>query len=538
MRSAQQIVISGISVDFRADEQDILKAAADKMKRAGCNPAGLHFQIYKRSIDARRHNDIRVVCSVLVSGEEGRLPGRDKLQKLGGKVYEDVQLEVKYGQEQLTGRPIIVGSGPAGMFCGLLLAQNGYAPIVIERGGNVSQRSADVENFYRTQILNTESNIQFGAGGAGTFSDGKLVTRISDARCGYVLRKLHEFGAPETILTQAKPHVGTDILKKVTDNLLAEIKNCGGEVIYNCRLDDFNELTGGIKAKTSRGDIAGGVMVLALGHSARDTSKMLMSKDMEILPKAFSVGVRIEHLQSDIDQALYGKYAGDVRLGPAEYTLSDTTGDRGVYTFCMCPGGEVVAAASEQNGVVVNGMSYHARDGKNANSAVAVSIRPDDFGNTVDGAIEFQRKIEKAAFVAGGGKFRAPIQTVGDFLQGISRHEPVRVQPTYMKGNVSLADLGTVLPDFVCNSLRRGLISFGRKIRGFDAPDAVLTGAETRTSSPLCMPRSPALTAVGYDKIYPCGEGAGYAGGITSAAVDGIRVAQAIMERYAPLIKN
>lgn len=538
MNSLKQIVLNGISLDFRAEEHDVLKAAADKMKRAGYNPAGLHFQIYRRSIDARRRNDIRAVYSVLISGEEGRLPVGDKLMRLGGKVYDDAELEVKYGQEQLTGRPLIVGSGPAGMFCGLLLAHNGYAPIIIERGGSVAKRSADVDEFYRTHILNTESNIQFGAGGAGTFSDGKLVTRISDARCGYVLRKLHEFGAPENILTQAKPHVGTDILKIVTDNLLEEIKNCGGDVIYNCRLDNFIELSDGIKARTSQGEMGCGVMVLALGHSARDTSGMLIAKGLEVMPKAFSVGVRIEHLQSDIDQSLYGQYAGDPRLGPAEYTLSDTTGDRGVYTFCMCPGGEVVAAASEQGGVVVNGMSYHARNGKNANSAVAVSVHPQDFGNTVDDAIAFQRNIEQAAYAAGGGNYSAPIQTVGDFLKGISCHNPTRVQPTYMNGNVSLADMEAVLPKFICDTLRRGLVSFGHKIRGFDAPDAVLTGAETRTSSPICMPRAQMLTAMGCDRIYPCGEGAGYAGGITSAAVDGIRVAQAIMERYAPILKN
>ena len=538
MKSVQQIVISGISVDFRADEQDILKLAADKMKRAGCDPAGLRFQIYRRSIDARRRDDIRSVYSVLVSGNSEKLISQDTLRRLGGKIYNGTDPEIKYGQEQLSGRPLIVGSGPAGMFCGLLLAQNGYAPIIIERGGSVSQRSTDVENFYRTKTLNTESNIQFGAGGAGTFSDGKLVTRISDARCGYVLRKLYEFGAPENILTQAKPHVGTDILKIVTDNLLSEIKKYGGDVVYNCRLDDFCELSDGVKAQTAKGEIGCGVMVLALGHSARDTSKMLESKRVEMLPKAFSVGVRIEHLQSDIDQALYGKYAGDARLGPAEYALSDTTGDRGVYTFCMCPGGEVVAAASEYNGLVVNGMSYHARDGRNANAAVAVSVLPNDFGNTIDGAVEFQRSIERAAFAAGGGSYCAPVQTVGDFLRGVSQHSPTRIQPTYMNGNVSLAELGTVLPGFVCDSLRRGIVKFGHKIRGFDAPDAVLTGAETRTSSPICMPRTEMLTAIGHGRIYPCGEGAGYAGGITSAAVDGIRVAQAIMERYAPILNK
>ena len=535
MNSVQQIVLSGIKVDFRADEQEIFKHAAVKLRQAGCDPAGLNFRLYRRSIDARRRGEIYYVCSVLVRGETGKLPSGDKLRRIGGKPLESTELSIKLGQEKLSGRPLVVGSGPAGMFCGLLLAQNGYAPIVIERGEPVAERTAAVENFYNTHILNTESNIQFGAGGAGTFSDGKLVTRISDPRCGYVLRKLCEFGAPESILTQAKPHVGTDILKDVVNNVLAEIKKLGGDVIYNCRLDGFAETSDGINATTSRGDIGCGVMVLALGHSARDTGRMLASKNIEILPKPFSVGVRIEHLQSDIDEALYGNFAGDPRLGPAEYTLSDTTGDRGVYTFCMCPGGEVVAAASEQGGLVVNGMSNHARDGKNANSAIAVSIRPYDYGNTVEGAVEFQRRIERAAFVAGGSSYCAPVQTVGDFLNDKLSSSPARIIPTYMNGQVKSAKMDSVLPEFVCDNLRRGIVSFGRKIHGFDASDAVLTGAETRTSSPTCMPRGEMLTAIGHDKIYPCGEGAGYAGGITSAAVDGIRVAQAIMERYAPL---
>ena len=534
MRDFRQILLGGISLDFRADEQDIIKASANKLKQAGYDPAGLHFRIYRRSIDARRRSDIRAVCSVLVSGEAGRLPSGDKLGRLGGKEFEEANIEVKIGNEKMQGRPLIVGTGPAGMFCGLLLAQNGYAPIVIERGGSVAERTAAVDNFCRTHILDTESNIQFGAGGAGTFSDGKLVTRISDARTSYVLRALHEHGAPDSILTQAKPHVGTDILKIVTQNLLSEIERLGGEVRYHTRLDGFDEYSQAIKANTSQGDIGCGVMVLALGHSARDTGSVLISRGIDVVPKAFSVGVRIEHLQSDIDEALYGNFAGDVRLGPAEYALSDTTGDRGVYTFCMCPGGEIAAAASEQGGLVVNGMSNHARDGRNANSAVAVSVLPEDFGNTVQNAIEFQRNIERAAFVAGGGEFCAPVQTVGDFLQGVSRHAPNRVLPTYMNGHVNMAELGGIFPEFVSNTLRRGLVSYGRKMRGFDAPDAVLTGAETRTSSPVRMPRGETLTAIGHDRIYPCGEGAGYAGGITSAAVDGIRVAQAIMERYAP----
>ncbi len=530
-----KILLSGISVDFRTIEQDILKVSADKLKKAGYNPAGLHFRIYRKSIDARRRSDIRAVYSVLVSGERGRLPQGNALKKIGGKKFEELPLDIKYGTEKMCGRPLVVGAGPAGMFCALLLAQNGYRPILIERGDSVAERTKAVERFEREHILDEESNIQFGAGGAGTFSDGKLVTRISDPRTSYVLRILHEHGAPESILTQAKPHVGTDILKHVTAELLKKIRELGGEVRYRTRLDNFCELNDGIKAVTNNGEFLCGVMVVALGHSARDTNKMLISSGLEFVPKAFSVGARIEHLQSDIDEALYGKHAGDPAIGPAEYALSDTTGERGVYTFCMCPGGEVAAAASEQGGLVVNGMSNYARNGRNANSAVLVSVLPEDFGNTISGAVDFQRRIERAAFIAGGGEFCAPIQTVGDFMNGVSIHDPSRVKPSYMNGYVKKADLGWIFPEFVKNNLQRGIASFGKKILGFDAHDAILTGAETRTSSPVRIIRNDRLVAVGYNRLYPCGEGAGYAGGITSAAVDGIRVAQSIMAQYAPI---
>ena len=535
MSQLDNILLNGISLDFRANEQDILKASANKLKQAGYNPAGLHFQIYRRSIDARRRSDIRAVYSVLVSGEKGSLPGGNTLNKIGGRPFEELPLDIQRGKENMCGRPLIVGAGPAGMFCALLLAQNGYRPILIERGDCVDKRTVAVDRFVREHILDEESNIQFGAGGAGTFSDGKLVTRISDPRTSYVLRVLHEHGAPECILTQAKPHVGTDILKQVTANLLDEIQRLGGEVRFRTRLDGFSEFSNGINACTNNGKISCGVMVVALGHSARDTNKMLMSEGLEFVPKAFSVGARIEHLQSDIDEALYGKWAGDPALGPAEYALSDTTGERGVYTFCMCPGGEVAAASSEQGGLVVNGMSNYARNGRNANSAVLVSVLPEDFGNTVNGAVDFQRRIERAAFAAGGGNFCAPMQTVGDFLNGVSVHNPSRVMPSYMNGYVEKTDLGKIMPDFVKRNLQRGIVSFGKKISGFDATDAILTGVETRTSSPVRIIRNDKLIATGYNRIYPCGEGAGYAGGITSAAVDGIRVAQSIMAQYAPI---
>lgn len=534
MTYTRKILLDGIGLRYDAAEQDILAEAGHRLKLAGIDPAGLALRLYRRAIDARHRDDIRLICSVLVEGESERLPSGEALARLGGREYSAPELDIRYGSEALSAPPLIVGTGPAGMFCGLLLARHGYAPIIIERGGCVAERVAAVEGFERHRLLDSESNIQFGAGGAGTFSDGKLVTRISDARCSFVLHTLAEHGAPQEILTRAKPHVGTDVLRQVTQSLLDEIQALGGRVVFNCRMDDIEEGPHGPVVHTTAGDISCGALVIAPGHSARDTYGMLERRGLCIRPKAFSVGVRIEHLQQDIDRALYGKYAGDPRLGPAEYTLSDTRGERGVYTFCMCPGGVVAAAASEAGGVVVNGMSYHARDGKNANCAVAVSVLPEDYGATPQAAIEYQRSIERAAFAAGGGDFAAPVETVGDFLAGKCAHSPQRVLPTYMGGFVRVAPLERIFPDMVTRNLRRGLVSLGRKLHGFDAPDSVLTAAETRTSSPVRILRGEALTAPGHDYIYPCGEGAGYAGGITSAAVDGVRVAQAIIGRFAP----
>ncbi|MBR5615940.1 MAG: hypothetical protein IKW66_03880, partial [Clostridia bacterium] len=383
----------------------------------------------------------------------------------------------------------------------------------------------------------------FGAGGAGTFSDGKLITRINDARCGYVLERLHEFGAPDEILTKAKPHIGTDILRDVVDRTLSRIAQCGGDVHYRTKLENLCEnADGSLTAKTNRGDFVCGALVLALGHSARDTYRMLISHQFAIEPKPMSIGVRIEHLQADIDRALYGDYAGHAALGPAEYALSDTKGARGVYTFCMCPGGQVVAAASEIGGVVVNGMSHYARDGKNANCAVAVSVGVGDYepmeNNLALGAIEYQRTIEKAAFALGGGDYSAPIQTVGDFMAGIAKTEPSRIMPSYRNGvYVRVADVSRALPTYVTEGLRYGLSSFDRKIAGFAVSDAVLSAPETRTSAPVRILRDEQGRALGHERIYPCGEGAGYAGGITSAAVDGIKIALSVMAQYAPFEK-
>ena len=531
---ATAFLVSGLSLPFDAEEKEFIMLAEKKMKRVGVDPAMLHFRLYKRSVDARKSNDIRLVCTVLAEADRPFSVDEDRLTANSVRIAKQEDPVVTIGAERLGARPLVVGMGPCGMFSALLLAENGYRPVLIDRGSSVEERVRSVERFYREKVLDTATNIQFGAGGAGTFSDGKLVTRINDPNCNYVLKKLVEFGAPAEILTKAKPHVGTDVLRTVVDNILKKVEQLGGTLRYNCRLDGIRVgRDGTVIAATSDGDLSCGVAILALGHSARDTYAMLAESDFILTPKPFSVGVRIEHLQADIDRAMYGAQAGNPILGPAEYSLSYTKGERGVYTFCMCPGGEVVAAASEEGGVVVNGMSHHARNGKNANAAVAVSVTPRDFGNDVMAGIAFQRKLERAAYAVGGGNYTAPIQTLGDFMEGVVSHEPSRVQPTYMNGNCKVADLSAVLPDFVVSGLRIGISSFERQIKGFSDASAVLTAVETRTSAPLTINRNERMTAVGMDRVYPCGEGAGYAGGITSAAVDGIRVALEIMRRFS-----
>ena len=540
-----RLLISAIRVSPDVGDAEILKKAKDKMKRAGIFTSTLHFRLYKKSVDARKRDDVRLCCTVLAEGEvDASAFPPHRLARADAKILEEKELAPVLGHEKLGARPLVVGMGPAGLFCALLLAQNGYAPILIDRGASVEERARDVAKFREDGILNTESNIQFGAGGAGTFSDGKLITRIHDERCSFVLRTLVDFGAPEDILVKAKPHVGTDLLREVVSRMIARIEALGGQIRYHCCMQDFEERSDGtVTVHTSCGTLSCGAMVLALGHSSRDTYVRLLEKQFAIEPKPISVGVRTEHLQSHIDQALYGRFAGHPSLGHAEYALSDTTAKRGVYTFCMCPGGEVVAASSEAGGLVVNGMSYHARDGKNANSAVVVSVGCEDMepvnGSAALGAIAFQRRIEQAAFAAGGKDYYAPVMTMGDFLQGKRGSEPTTVQPSFRDGKVRLADFSTVFPQFVTDGLRQGFLSFDRKLAGYASADAVLTAAETRTSAPLRLLRDQvALTALGHPRIYPCGEGAGYAGGITSAAVDGIRCAMALMERFSPLSGN
>lgn len=538
MIKCNRLLSETISLPYTSDSGEAITIAKQKLKKLlGGKLPELSCSIYRRSVDARRRDDIRFVYTVLLQSDEYFEAHKEALEHGGFRICPHKEIEIEFGTDKCDAPPIVVGSGPAGMFCALMLAENGYRPVLIERGGCIDKRISDVNSFFGGGELNTECNVMFGAGGAGTFSDGKLVTRISDPLCGYVFSRLCEFGAPSDITYKAKPHVGTDLLRGIVSSLLQRIEQFGGKVIYNCRLDGITEKGDGtVVAKTSMGEMHAGCVVLAIGHSARDTYKYLNDNGFSLIAKPFSVGVRIEHLRADIDYALYGDRAGDPLLGAAEYALSDTKSGRGVYTFCMCPGGRVIAASSQEGGLVVNGMSYHARDGVNSNSAVAVSVLPTDYDSTPMGAVEFQRGLEERAFCLGGGGFSAPIETVGDYLSQADKglRTPTKILPTYTRGMTAVADISSVFPKPINDELRRGLVSFGKKLRGFDSPDAVMTAVESRTSAPIRILRGENGVALGCTSIYPCGEGAGYAGGITSAAVDGIKTALSIMKRFAP----
>lgn len=429
-------------------------------------------------------------------------------------------------------RPIVVGFGPAGIFCALLLARSGFRPLVLERGGALEERVPVVERFFREGTLDPSCNIQFGEGGAGAFSDGKLNTLVKDRsfRGYFVLEQLVAAGAPEELLWQSKPHIGTDLLRGVLRNLRQEICSLGGDVLFRRQVTSLLTEDGRVcgvgceDGETFQSDI----VVLALGHSARDTFRALHAQGISMERKPFSVGVRIEHPQAWINRAQYGEeqLSG---FPAADYKLVAHTADgRTVYTFCMCPGGVVVAAASEEGGVVTNGMSFHARDGAGANSALLCEVLPSDLPDGLFAGMEFQRELETAAFRAGGGDFRAPAQTVGDFLAGVPTVSFGSVQPTYSRG-VTPANLHDVLPDFVSGALADALPIFGRKLRGFDHPEAVMTGVESRSTSPVRILRGEGMQSPSLAGLYPIGEGAGYAGGIISAAIDGVKCAEAIV---------
>ncbi len=509
--------------------------------------------LVKSSIDARRQEQIYLVSSVgfelkdthalspeQLAAREEEVVHRTRNSRAGEqiKIQHNLPTTFSTGSKKLEHPPVIVGFGPAGMFAGLALARMGYRPIILERGADVDHRVQAVQNFWNHRQLDPQTNVQFGEGGAGTFSDGKLTTRINDPRCSFVLEEMIRHGAPQEIRYQQKPHVGTDLLRDVVKNIRNEIIRLGGQVRFLTKLEDVVVSQGRISLiHTTNGELPVQALVLAIGHSARDTFEMLAGKQIFLEPKPFSVGVRIEQKQEVIDRGLYGRWAGHPALPKGEYQLSwRDEQQRGVYTFCMCPGGFVVASSSEEDTVVTNGMSEHARDGENANSALVVSVDAKDFGIGVLDGISFQRQLERTAFRLGGGDYRAPAQSVSSFLEGGSPDlSHAKTQPTFSCG-VREADLRSAFPEQVNRMLEQGMRRFERKLPGFANADAIITGIETRTSSPVRMTRNPdSLQALGISGLYPCGEGAGYAGGIVSAAVDGIRVAQQIMELYQPL---
>ena len=524
------IYVSGIRLPFDKPEYLAIDEAYKKTKLSHTKVQNAF--IYRVSIDARR-GKISKVYTVILDGVENEQKIVEKLNDATIRCRKIEEFKPILGKKKLQNRPVVIGFGPAGLFAAYILAKYGYKPIVIERGDKIAERDKKVDKFCNGGSLDVNSIIQFGEGGAGTYSDGKLTTRINDTRCDEVLKILVKFGAPKEICTQAKPHIGTDILKNVVCAMRKEIIRLGGEVHFRNALTGIKISNGNLIAvKTEKGEISCEQAILAIGHSARDTFEMLYKTGVQLEPKPFSVGVRIEHLQQKINNALYGNLADKFNLPPAEYNLSHRENNRACYSFCMCPGGQVVAAQSEENTVVTNGMSYHARNGLNANSALAVSVEPSDFmDGTPLGGVEFQRKIERAAFITTGG-YKAPCQKVGDFLEDKRSKNCGEVKPTYPIG-VEYGSVADCLPEFVVNQLKLGLSVFGKKIRGFDDKNALLTAPETRTSSPVRINRGENLYSLTANGLIPTGEGAGYAGGIMSAAVDGIRAASCILEQYS-----
>jgi len=493
--------------------------------------------VFKRSTDARKRNAIRLTYTVDVDVQgEAQLLKRYQQDPHVRPTPDTTYHLVARAPVEIRHRPVVIGTGPCGFFAGLLLAQMGFRPLILERGKAVRERTVDTFALWRKGRLEPESNAQFGEGGAGTFSDGKLYSRIKDPgnRGRKVLTEFVKAGAPEEILTVHKPHIGTFKLVKMVENLRAEIERLGGEIRFQSRVDDLRIEDGQLRAVilADGEEILTEHAVLAVGHSARDTFQMLFERGVHIEPKPFSIGFRIEHPQSMIDACRFGKNAGHPLLGAADYHLvHHAKNGRSVYSFCMCPGGTVVAAASEPGRVVTNGMSQYSRSERNANAGIVVGITPEDYPgcnpeNPLAG-IEFQRHWEERAFALGGGTYEAPGQLVGDFLAGRPSTEFGAVLPSYTPG-VRLGDLSGTLPDYAIEAIREAIPAFERQIPGFARPDAVLTGVETRTSSPIRIVRGEDLQSLNTRGLYPAGEGAGYAGGILSAGVDGIRVAEAV----------
>ena len=472
-----------------------------------------YFRILKKSLDARDKSNIKWVYSVECSSRPEQPPARTypRITRPAPKVF-------------------IAGAGPAGLFCALRLIRHGMEPVLLERGKPVEERAQDIENFFQTGVLAPDSNVQFGEGGAGTFSDGKLYTQTNSAFHREILETFVEFGAPEEIAYLGRPHIGSDKLRLVIANMRRYILEHGGTIRYSSKLDDVRITDGALTAISVNGAWEeASLLVLAVGHSARDTFELLQNRGFLMEAKDFAVGVRIEHLQSRISRAQYGE--GYAALPPADYKLVSHAAERAVFTFCMCPGGVVIPAASEEGGVVVNGMSNFARDEKNANSALVVQVKKEDFGEGALAGVAFQRKIERAAYLAAGGGYLAPAQLVGDFLAKKESYYFGEVRPSYARGT-AFAPVDAYLPPALCVSLRAAIPDMALRLSGFSSYEGVLTGVESRTSSPVRILRGENFEAEGISGVYPCGEGCGYAGGITSAAADGLRIAHTIASKY------
>lgn len=496
--------------------------------------------VFQRAVDARRGKPLKFSYTVDVSLDPA-LEDQCLERARSADVVRTPDMVYRFPEQHQfapgASRPVIVGSGPCGLFACLLLAQLGLRPLLLERGKMAGPRARDVTRFWREGVFDSESNVQFGEGGAGTFSDGKLYTQIKDRdnRCRKILEELAAHGAPEDILVNARPHIGTDKLIKVLRHLRESIHRLGGEIRYESRVTDFNVNAGGALSGVvlSNGEVVPAeAAIFAVGHSARDVFEWMLKKEVPMEPKPFSVGVRIEHPQSLLDQTQYGKWAGHARLGSAAYRFVHHGKDRrSVYSFCMCPGGLVVGAASEEGRLVTNGMSSYARSESNANAGFMVEVHPDDLpADDALAGVRFQRELEEKAFALGGGDYRAPAQLLGDFMKDRPSEGPRSVKPSFRPG-VVYTDLRRCLPEYVVRSLKEAVPRIAKQLPGFDHPDAVLTAVESRSSSPLRIQRGADFQCPSVPGLYPAGEGAGYAGGIISAAVDGLRVAEAVALR-------